>query len=135
MKRRVGQTIDTVTDDVIAFTQTLTGGSLTGQAKFEDHGLVAVNLGYFPEAGQAVKFFDTLVRIYKNDFGEPNVFGREFEDPFEAGDGLEDTAIRSKRASLIAGWLPGEGESGGRLRIAVAPIDERISIGVMFSRD
>lgn len=133
--QRNGQTIGEVTDDQIMFTQTLNGGSLQGQAKFEDHGLAAVNLFYFPDAGKAVKFFDTIVRTYTNEFGAPNALRRQFDDPFEEGDGLEDTAIRNKKATLIAGWLPAEGESGGRLRVAVGPTNDQITIGVMFSRD
>jgi hypothetical protein len=116
----------------LEFEQKVTGGFMQGLAKFDNTGLIAINLAYFPAKGQAFKFFENLTRSYTNQFGEPTHAVRDFQKPFTDGD---EEAIRAGKATVIAGWLPAAGAKGNRLRVAIAAQGPQIAVGALFSKD
>ena len=116
-------------DEGITFQQKLTQIEVLGQAKFDDHGLNQIMVVYFPHENKALSLFDAVVKTLTKTHGEPIMMTREFEEPYAEGDGLEDTAIRTGKATLQAGWGTEDGE---HVKMGAFPYQGRIAIITMY---
>ncbi len=71
--------------------------------KFDKDKLYDVKVLYQPEQDNEVNQFETMVKELKIPYGETPVF-RNFDDPYQLGDGLELNAIKAGKAQYAAFW-------------------------------
>jgi hypothetical protein len=131
LKAKGFQDASVTKDGSVVFTTTLASGSIevNGRASFDEQGLSRIFVVYFPSANQALTLYDTILGSLTKAYGEPVVSVRKFQEPFTEGDGFEDTAIRTGKVSLTAGWGT---EDGNHVKIGANTHQMRIGVALMY---
>jgi hypothetical protein len=100
----------------VPFSGTLLGHRALGVAFFADGKLVKVSVGILTRGEKARAIYRELQETLVQKYGAPTDMFEEFESPFSKGDGLEDTAIKSGKATIATGW---EGPNEGGLLLDI----------------
>jgi hypothetical protein len=94
---------------------------------FANDQLVKVHVRLKTADSKAVSTYRDMVEVLTKKFGRPQIKLEDFRSPYYKGDGFEEQAIRSGKATFASGW-GAEGSSGG----VVIDIGEQLVVDITY---
>jgi hypothetical protein len=113
----------------LSFSGSLLGNEATVYALFAHGNLIKVNLLLLPPEHRLFEVYDGMKASLVKKYGPPENSYAFFEEPFEAGDGYEMTAIFSGKATFSAYWPMTGVSTGTALYIEIT---ERLVVSISY---
>lgn len=94
-------------------------------------GLVKVIVRLLTPDADARTAFESMAEALVRKYGAPDIHRRDFDEPYYAGDGFEDSALQLGKAHFVDGWFSGE-DTKGNVYGMMIEISQRLTVDFTY---